>query len=295
MNEAAVFIADHVLGVFVASAASLLLICLLFWWTLQRVLDPLRERGARSLRWLDQRRVVQALVERVPGLRPLRSMLASAGTVLLFDLMLGFVILLAALLLFFEIAEQVGVRRGLAAFDEQLARALAARVQDSTLRFFAWVTHLADAQVQYLMGIGIAVLLHLRGQGLLAASWIGAVGGNGLINRALKLLFARERPVHEHGWALESGWSFPSGHASGAVAIYGMLAYVLIRNTPPAWHRPVALAAIVLILTIGFSRVILHVHYLSDVLAAFVSAGAWLLLCITLAEWFRLRRAALSS
>ena len=290
MIEVARFVADHILGVFIASASGLLLLCLVFWWTLQQLLDPLRARGARSLRWLDQRSVVQALVARVPGLSPLRSGLASAGSALLFDLLLGFVILLAALLLFFEIAEQVGLRRGLAAFDGQLARALAARVEDSTLQFFARVTRLADAQVQHLMGVGVALFLYLRGQGLLALSWVGAVGGNGLINRSLKALYARERPVHEHGWVLESGWSFPSGHASGAVAIYGMLAYVLIRNTSPAWHRPIAVAAILLILTIGFSRVILQVHYLSDVLAAFVSAGAWLLLCIAVAEVVRAQR-----
>jgi undecaprenyl-diphosphatase len=62
--------------------------------------------------------------------------------------------------------------------------------------------------------------------------------------------------------------------------VYGLLAYILIRHTPRAWHLPTAAVAVTLIVFIGFSRVLLQVHYLSDVLAGYASAAAWGALCI---------------
>jgi membrane-associated phospholipid phosphatase len=86
--------------------------------------------------------------------------------------------------------------------------------------------------------------------------------------------------MHDHGLLLEHGWSFPSGHASGAVATYGMLAYVLTRLLPERWHAAILATAAVIALSTGFSRVFLQVHFLSDVIAGFACGLAWLTLCI---------------
>jgi undecaprenyl-diphosphatase len=85
------------------------------------------------------------------------------------------------------------------------------------------------------------------------------------------------------------GWSFPSGHASGSMLIYGLLAYVVVRSTPPAWHIPAALAGAALIIFAGSSRVLLQVHYLSDVLAGYASAAAWIAISIAALETVRWR------
>ena len=71
------------------------------------------------------------------------------------------------------------------------------------------------------------------------------------------------------------------GHSSVAIAFYGAIAFVLARQLP-RWHTRVAiaLAASLLVLTIGFSRLYLGVHYLSDVLAGFAAGLAWLQICI---------------
>jgi undecaprenyl-diphosphatase len=53
-------------------------------------------------------------------------------------------------------------------------------------------------------------------------AWIAATAGNGLLTRALKVIFERTRPLHEHGLLSSEGWSFPSGHASGAAAVFTM-------------------------------------------------------------------------
>uniref|UniRef100_UPI00286A84FF phosphatase PAP2 family protein n=1 Tax=Methylibium sp. TaxID=2067992 RepID=UPI00286A84FF len=111
---------------------------------------------------------------------------------------------------------------------------------------------------------------------------------------ALKALFARARPVHDGGALLAHGYSFPSGHSSGAVVAYGMLAFVLLRVLPKAWHLPVVLLATAIAFSVGSSRIFLHVHYPSDVLAGFASGAAWLAVCLVAAAWVRRRRLGVS-
>jgi undecaprenyl-diphosphatase len=109
------------------------------------------------------------------------------------------------------------------------------------------------------------------------------------LNWLLKSIFERARPVHEHGVLTADGWSFPSGHASGSMLVYGLLGYLIIRHTPRVWHLPVALLSVLLIVFVGFSRVLLQVHYLSDVLAGYSSAVAWGALCVAGLETARWR------
>ncbi len=107
---------------------------------------------------------------------------------------------------------------------------------------------------------------------------LAAAGGQGVVY-GLKALFHRARP--EAVFA-SLGYSFPSGHAFAAVALYGMLAYWLARGQ----ERPRAVgvwgAGILLILLIGFSRIYLGVHYASDVAAGFAAGLPWLWGCLAL-------------
>jgi membrane-associated phospholipid phosphatase len=67
-------------------------------------------------------------------------------------------------------------------------------------------------------------------------------------------------------WVTPPGWSFPSGHAMGSFVTYGFLAYPLTRVPRADFPRRTALALLaVLVLLIGFSRIYLGAHYLSDV------------------------------
>ena len=91
----------------------------------------------------------------------------------------------------------------------------------------------------------------------------------------LKHLIARPRPTLFAEIALPSSYSFPSGHALLATAIYGGIAAVLVTLRP--WRRSLVIgAAVFLIFSIGFSRVYLGVHWPLDVLAGF-AAGVPLL------------------
>ncbi len=82
--------------------------------------------------------------------------------------------------------------------------------------------------------------------------------------------------------------SFPSAHATGAMAVYGFLAYVVARQAgSPAQRWDIGYWTAVLILLIGISRVHLSVHYASDVAAGFLVGAFWLLVGFSLAEWRR--------
>lgn len=203
-------------------------------------------------------------------------------------------LLLAAMLLFAAIALAIGAeaRDWLPGFDMALAENLRSDMQPAVLRVVATVSHLGDlGSVTTATVVMLAVLL-LRRQLHLATCWTIAMVGIVPLNSALKDWFQRPRPLHDHGFIVEHSWSFPSGHAFGAMVFYGMLAYVLLRVLPLRWHRAVIAGAVAMITLIGISRIVLQVHYFSDVLAGYASGAVWLVLCIAGAEWWRLRLVA---
>jgi undecaprenyl-diphosphatase len=127
-----------------------------------------------------------------------------------------------------------------------------------------------------------AALLFVRRRDWTRASTIALAGGGGaLLNFALKAIFHRGRPSFATEFISGPSWSFPSGHAMDSLAGYGILTYfVLERGSTPRRRAAVCAAASGLVLLVGFSRVYLGVHYLSDVVAGFIAGAAWLLVCI---------------
>ena len=172
----------------------------------------------------------------------------------------------------------------MARFDHAVAATLAGSASDAMLTLFAAITTLANNETLTVLCIGVAVLLLWWRAWALTAVWVVAVAGNGILNRSIKALMQRTRPAHDHGWIVADGWSFPSGHASGAMVAYGMLAWMLTRHLRAHRRVPIVPLAAAMILLVGLSRVVLQVHYASDVLAGFASGLAWLLVCITVAE-----------
>jgi membrane-associated phospholipid phosphatase len=112
--------------------------------------------------------------------------------------------------------------------------------------------------------------------------------GSGLLNTLVKLAVHRARPVLPDPVAHAPGWSFPSGHAQSAVVAYGLLLLLALPHLRGAWRVVAVVAAVAMVLGIGFSRVALGVHYVSDVLAGYVLGAAWLTAMIALFnQWQR--------
>lgn len=106
-----------------------------------------------------------------------------------------------------------------------------------------------------------------------------ALGGSALLNLATKQLFARARPALWESIAPEATFSFPSGHAMGSMTL-AWVCLLLAWRTP--WRWPVTVAAVVLGVGVGLSRVYLGVHYPSDILAGWTAASVWAVSCFFL-------------
>ena len=206
------------------------------------------------------------------------------------NLGLGFALIVGAGFLFAALAGEIDPADGLSRVDKAFSEAVRMSTSQAALQVFGWVTHLGDPLTLVALCVGAALVLWIRGERLLAVAFVAALGGNALLNPALKQVFERVRPQHGQVLTHFGGWSFPSGHSSGALVAYGMLAYVLLRTVPRGWHLPAVLLAVAAAFAVGCSRVFLQAHFASDVVAGFASGTAWLATCIASVELVRARR-----
>jgi len=108
---------------------------------------------------------------------------------------------------------------------------------------------------------------------LLLPLWLGFAGAEA-VTWSLKYAVARERPEFLLGVTAQSP-SFPSAHSAGSAVVYGLVACALLHSTTNPQQRQVMIVvAITLILLIGFSRIYLNVHYLSDVIVGWLIGAA---------------------
>ena len=108
-----------------------------------------------------------------------------------------------------------------------------------------------------------------------------AVPGGMFLNEWVKLLVHRQRPFLEGPFVDWSGYSFASGHTIGATLLYGQLAvFILPAMKARHWRRLTVASAALLIALVGFSRIALGAHFLTDVLAAIVFGILWLAFCL---------------
>lgn len=192
------------------------------------------------------------------------------------------------------IALAIGVVTGgpLVRFDRSTTDALHTYASEvsSITAFFHIVSILGSLEVLALVGMLVAVALLVQRSWLTLATWLVAVLGGEALNLLLKDLFARPRPHFERPLVVEISYSFPSGQAMESLVVYGMLAYFGLLTLRSQRTRVVSLGgAAVLVALIGFSRLYLGAHYLSDVLGGFAAGSAWLSAAITAREAMRQR------
>lgn len=255
LTQLARWAGQHALPLYFVILGLILAVTCAWWWTLRRITAP---RGEST----------------VPAPLPV-----------LLRIAIGFAIIVVGSGVFAELAEQLGAGEVMGQADLALSDALITHMWRPALKVFAGLTHLGDTAFLSMLCIAVAIALLALGRRRLAVGWVVAMAGNGVLSLALKDVFARIRPLHVDGFGVAPGFSFPSGHSSGSVVAYGMLAYVSLRLLPARWHLPTLLAAIAVAFTVGVSRVFLEVHYASDVIAGFASGAAWLAVCITSIEF----------
>ena len=109
----------------------------------------------------------------------------------------------------------------------------------------------------------------------LALFVVVTVAGSALLNAVVKLAVDRARPVVADPVAHASGMSFPSGHAQSAVVATSVLRLVFLPLLRGARRSVAVVLAVAFMLAIGFARVALGVHFVSDVLAGYALGAAW--------------------
>jgi undecaprenyl-diphosphatase len=138
------------------------------------------------------------------------------------------------------------------------------------------VTWLGSSGVLWTL-IGMAVVvLAIRRRWRLAIYLLVTGAGALTLDPVLKALVGRLRPVVAHPVAYGTGNSFPSGHALGSIVCYGSLFLVFLPAARGTWRRVFIAVIVTLIAAIGVSRLLLGVHYLSDVLGAWALGITWL-------------------
>ena len=138
------------------------------------------------------------------------------------------------------------------------------------------VTWLGSGGVLWTVTGAAVVLLAIRRRWRLAIFLLVAGAGELVLDPVLKALVGRLRPVVAHPIAHGGGNSFPSGHALGSIVCYGALFLVFLPATRGIWRRVFTAVIVTLIVAIGVSRLLLGVHYLSDVLGAWALGITWL-------------------
>lgn len=145
--------------------------------------------------------------------------------------------------------------------------------------FFIGYTKLANPMTVATIAVIIGALLAIK-KYYIEAGWllINTAFTAGILNSLIKLIFMRERPTLEH-LVVEHSYSFPSGHSTGSMLLYGTIIMLLpLFIKKKAICRSLQLLLGIGILLIGISRVYLGVHFPSDILGGFCFGLSWLLL-----------------
>ena len=173
------------------------------------------------------------------------------------------------------------------ALDEAALRALRDPRAPDHLRGPAWlastardVTALGSHAVLVPLLFACAGFLLLLRKKVMALAVLASGGGAMALEGPLKQLFARPRPQLVPRLVPAGNPSFPSGHALLSSAVYLSIAVLVVRLVPYRRVRLYVLAlAALLVGLIGFSRVLLGVHYPTDVIGGWILGGLWALLC----------------
>ncbi|MGH2437635.1 MAG: phosphatase PAP2 family protein [bacterium] len=226
---------------------------------------------------------VFARARRVPLLGSVleRSRAIAPTSYVALHLVLGLVAV-ACVMAFVVIAEEMVAGRAVATFDRTFAAVVHDRTSPAWYEFFSIVTRFGSNGALTAGSAVVAASLLLRRAYVLAAGWVVAQAGGGVLNTVLKNAFERARPESADALLAASSWSFPSGHAMGTFVFCGLGAYLLLRLTR-SWTITVVVVAVALAwcLVMAFTRLYLGVHFVSDVVAGMIAAAAWVAVCIS--------------
>jgi undecaprenyl-diphosphatase len=199
--------------------------------------------------------------------------------------------LVLAVCVFGAIAEDVVTSDPLTVVDVRFSAWLHVHSSHSLTRALLLITNIHSTLGVTVMTLAISSYLWLKRFRVWVLTLMLTVFGGMLLNFLLKHVFIRPRPHFENPLLILTTYSFPSGHTMMATVFYGTLcALIVSRGVSWRWRVLAIAAAGLMILLVGFSRIYLGAHYLSDVLAAIAEGLAWLAFCLLAVGELKRRR-----
>ena len=184
--------------------------------------------------------------------------------------------LIGILTLFLLVLWQVQSGGPLVTLDGLANAGLAALRTRAALAGGAWISQVGTGAAGAILCLAASGLFWSTGRTRwIAPIWLAFIGAQAT-TWSLKFITARVRPHFLEGITAASP-SFPSAHATVSTAVYGFLALAIAAGAPQGKAIVFAVGSL-LILCICFSRMLLSLHYLSDVLAGVLVGLFWLLL-----------------
>ncbi len=181
--------------------------------------------------------------------------------------------LIAGLWAFFDLLEDVVMGEPIVGADKAVYLLMQQLRQAPFDTVLIGITELGDAKVVVPVMLAALAVLGLLRRWRAAVFVLVATAGAGAFVAGVKAVIHRPRPVSIYDGVAH--YSFPSGHATMSVVLYGFLAFLLAYGAPVRWRRPITFVALSLIALISFSRVYLGAHWMSDVLAGLAFGVAW--------------------
>ncbi len=203
---------------------------------------------------------------------------------------IGIVVISLATWIFADLAEDIANGEPLTIADARFSNWLHLHATPGLTKVMLAVTHLHSTTGITIMSIFVGIYLWRSESRYWILKLAVAIYGGMLLNLWLKEVFQRSRPHFDDPLLSLTTYSFPSGHTMAATVFYGALCVFLFSKTR-AWSLriPLVLATVFLISLVGFTRIYLGVHYLTDVIGAIVEGIAWLTICFTAFEMIRQR------
>jgi undecaprenyl-diphosphatase len=125
-----------------------------------------------------------------------------------------------------------------------------------------------------------AYLWWRRRDGYTVAYVWASLGGAVVLYQAFKAIIGRARPPVAQMLVHAGGYAFPSGHATQAITVWGMLAVLAVAGHRPRTRALVLGTAGLVITLVGVSRIYLGVHWLTDVIGGYGLGATWLALLL---------------
>lgn len=188
--------------------------------------------------------------------------------------------------------DQVMREGSLIKVDTAAANHLHAWIRESSAWVFVMeaISFLGDPIWFYAVGAVVCLVLWRMSRKRLLAFFLATTLGGGLVDTVVKVVVDRDRPSLEDPVASAHGQSFPSGHSMSSVVFYGAILLIFMPFIAKRLRFPAIAGAAVLCLAIGFSRLALGVHYITDVLGGFALGLAWLTLSVAAFSTWREER-----